>query len=224
LGNYLLEVPDVNAGLLADPIVQDVLEVCEFWDMKLQGETADYSRRFRNKMHLKKGHLYYMIDDNLQALNQFGNIQAWGDSFALGESNYWMCQINQIEQLKASNNDALVLLNLPLCDYDSKSSLQFKRDGTPQQILKPEFENEFTVYPNPTKDFFVATFKVDEAVLMNVSLTDIYGKEIENYGEVSGFVGVNKAKLSTEGLRAGTYFVKFSAGNVLEYRRVVLLD
>jgi hypothetical protein len=124
---------------------------------------------------------------------------------------YWMCQINQIEQLKASNYDVALLLNLPLCEYDFNSYFQFKRDGAPQ-IIKPQFEDHYTVYPNPSKDFFIATFTIDETVDLNLSLVDIYGKEIRDYGVVESFVGENKAKLTTDGLRAGTYLIKFASG------------
>lgn len=223
VGNYLLNEPLVSPAMLNQVPVQNAANVCAFWENKLQNETSDYSRRFRNKMHLKKGHLFYMVDDNQAALSQFGAIQAWGDSFAIAESNYWLCQINQIEQLKASNFNVSVLQGLPTCEYEQENALLLKRTAE-NEVIKPVFENMFSIYPNPAKNYFVAVFKMDEEEEVAIILLDVLGKQVADFGKIETFVGENRARISTSGIRAGTYFVQLSSKEGVQQSRLVLID
>ena len=155
LGNYLLEKDSIYPGLIQDAVVQDVVEVCNFWEQELIGDTSIYSARFRNKINLSKGHLYHMVGNNAAALNQFGTMQVWADTFALNESGYWMCHINNLEQLNASSYDANLLFSLPECTFSENSTILYKRSPERgMQKSKVELEERFNVFPNPTKDYF----------------------------------------------------------------------
>lgn len=224
LGEYLQTLPNIDQTLITDNQVQSVLTVCNYWDTKLVNETSDYSRRFRNKVNLNKGHLYYMIDDNTQALNTFNSMQAWADSFALVEAGYWSCQIGQIEQLKASNYNVSLLQGMPVCAYAEDSTLQFKRTRLkPRRSL--EFESKFEVYPNPAKGYFIVTYETDkEDELLTIHLVDLFGKQLRNLGTVTTHKGVNQGRISTDGLRAGTYLIRFTTSDGEVFKKLVLLD
>lgn len=224
LGNYLLEQEDIHQGLIQDVVVQAVLEVCNFWEQELVGDTSIYSTRFRNKINLSKGHLYHMIDDNAAALNQFGSMQAWADTFALNESGYWMCHINNLEQLNASGYDADLLFSLPECTFSENSTILYKRSPEGNQKSKVELEERFSVFPNPTKDYFNISFFTDQETTVSISLVDIYGKEIKDYGSMDTYIGDNRGLMSTEGLRAGTYFVRLTSNERMVFKKLVLVD
>ncbi len=224
LGNYLLEQDSIHPVLIQDAVVQDVLEVCDFWEQELVGDTSIYSARFRNKINLSKGHLYHMIDDNAAALNQFGSMQAWADTFALNESGYWMCHINNLEQLNASGYDADLLFSLPECTFSENSTILYKRSPEGNQKSKVELEERFNVFPNPTKDYFNISFFTDQETTVSISLVDIYGKEIKDYGSMDTYIGDNRGRMSTEGLRAGTYFVRLTSNERMVFKKLVLLD
>ena len=223
-GNYLLEQDSIHPGLIQDAVVQDVLEVCNFWEQELVGDTSIYSVRFRNKINLSKGHLYHMIDDNAAALNQFGSMQVWADSFALNESGYWMCHINNLEQLNASSYDADLLFSLPECTFSEGSNILYKRSPEGNQKSKVELEELFSVFPNPTKDYFNISFFTDQETTVSISLVDIYGKKIKEYGSMDTYIGDNRGKFTTDGLRAGTYFVQFTIDGRTEFKKLVLVD
>jgi hypothetical protein len=223
-GNYLLEQDSIHPGLIQDAVVQDVLEVCNFWEQELVGDTSIYSVRFRNKINLSKGHLYHMIDDNAAALNQFGSMQVWADSFALNESGYWMCHINNLEQLNASSYDADLLFSLPECTFSENSNVLYKRNPERIQKSKVELEERFSVFPNPTKDYFNISFFTDQETTVSISLVDIYGKKIKEYGSMDTYVGDNRGRFTTDGLRAGTYFVQFTVDDRTEFKKLVLVD
>ena len=224
LGNYLLEKDSIYSGLIQDDVVQDVLEVCDFWEQELVGDTSVYSTRFRNKINLSKGHLYHMIDDNAAALNQFGSMQVWADSFALYESGYWMCHINNLEQLNASSYDADLLFSLPECTFSENSNVFYKRSPERIQKSKIELEERFSIFPNPTKDYFNISFFTDQETTVSISLVDIYGKKIKEYGSMDTYIGDNRGRMSTEGLRAGTYFVQLTVDGRTEFKKLVLVD
>tara|TARA_B110000090_G_C13392622_1_gene450004 strand:- start:36 stop:4031 length:3996 start_codon:yes stop_codon:yes gene_type:complete len=224
LGNYLLEQENIHPGLLQDEVVNDVLEVCDFWEQELIGDISIYSARFRNKINLSKGHLYHMIDDNAAALNQFGSMQAWADTFALNESGYWMCHINNLEQLNASGYDADLLFSLPECTFSENNNILYKKSPEREQQPKVELEERFNVFPNPTKDYFNISFFTDQETTVSISLVDIYGKEIKDYGSMDTYIGDNRGRMSTEGLRAGTYFVRLTSNERMVFKKLVLLD
>lgn len=224
LGNYLLAQDSIHPGLIQDAVVQDVLEVCTFWEQELVGDTSIYSARFRNRINLSKGHLYHMIGANAAALNQFGSMQAWADTFALNESGYWMCHINNLEQLNASEYDADLLFSLPECTFSENNNILYKKSPEQVQQLKVELEERFNVFPNPTKDYFNISFFTDQETTVSISLVDIYGKEIKDYGSMDTYIGDNRGRMSTEGLRAGTYFVRLTSNERMVFKKLVLLD
>jgi hypothetical protein len=225
LGNYLLEKDSIYPGLIQDAVVQDVVEVCNFWEQELIGDTSIYSARFRNKINLSKGHLYHMVGNNAAALNQFGTMQVWADTFALNESGYWMCHINNLEQLNASSYDANLLFSLPECTFSENSTILYKRSPERgMQKSKVELEERFNVFPNPTKDYFNISFFTDQETTVSISLVDIYGKEIKDYGSMDTYIGDNRGRMNTEGLRAGTYFVRLTSNERMVFKKLVLVD
>ena len=233
LGNYLFEMENEHPmgehfDWMIDPVVHDVLEVCDFWDQKLMGETSVYGARFRNKINLSRGHLYHMIGENGAALEQFGHMQYWADTFALNESNYWICHINKLEQLNASGYDANLLYSLPECTFSEGSEMlydqvHFKKSNK-QKPTAIGLEERLNVFPNPTKDYFHISYFTDEEITVYITLLDVYGKEIKYYGSMDTYVGDNRGRLTTEGIQAGTYFVRLSANDKVAYKKLILID
>lgn len=232
LGDYLLEIEDIHYEgehfeWTLDPVVEDVLEVCDFWDQKLMGETSVYGARFRNKINLSKGHLYHMIGENYAALEQFGNMQYWADTFALNESNYWICHINKLEQLNASGYDANLLYSLPECTFSEGSQMLFDQihyKKSNEQKPTASLEEHFNVFPNPTRDYFNISYFTDEETTVYISLVDVFGKEIKDYGSMDTYVGDNRGRLTTDGIQAGTYFVRLSANDKIAYKKLILIN
>lgn len=233
LGNYLFEMENEHPmgehfDWMIDPVVDDVLEVCDFWDQKLMGETSVYGARFRSKINLSRGHLYHMIGENGAALEQFGHMQYWADTFALNESNYWICHINKLEQLNASGYDANLLYSLPECTFSEGSEMlydqvHFKKSNK-QKPTAIGLEERLNVFPNPTKDYFHISYFTDEEITVYITLLDVYGKEIKDYGSMDTYVGDNRGRLTTEGIQAGTYFVRLSANDKVAYKKLILID
>jgi len=223
LGHYVMKLPNIDANLVNDPAIMDALHVCDFWEGKLQNETGEYSVVFRNKLAVKKSHVFYTIDDNQTALNLLANIQTWGNEYGIAHANYWTCQINQIEALKSSNHDVNLLLSQPTCEYDPDPSILSKRDRDPvgHDVTMDE---TLILSPNPAKEQFVVTFGVNEEGSASISLLDLSGKLIKDFGEMETHLGLNKAKFSTREIRAGVYFVKLKTDRESQLKKLILID
>lgn len=135
-----------------------------------------------------------------------------------------MCHINNLEQLNASGYDADLLFSLPECTFSENSTILYKRSPEGNQKSKVELEERFNVFPNPTKDYFNISFFTDQETTVSISLVDIYGKEIKDYGSMDTYIGDNRGRMSTEGLRAGTYFVRLTSNERMVFKKLVLLD
>jgi hypothetical protein len=222
-GHYLSEMPEVHQGVINDAVIQDALQSCDFWINTLQSETDEYSLQLKNKIHLKKGHILYMAEENAAATSQYSNILAWGDTSALAEANYWLCHINKMEQLNNDPYNPILLESLPECEWIATSNIMYKQ--TPVQVVPEQIkETQLTIYPNPTKGYFTARFMSNGDEQVTIELLDLNGKIMTEPYLLKSFRGYNQAKILTDGIRAGTYFVKLTSNESVEFKRLILVD
>ncbi|MEY2828404.1 MAG: hypothetical protein RIQ33_262 [Bacteroidota bacterium] len=66
---------------------------------------------------------------------------------------------------------------------------------------------ELRCYPNPTKDFVVVEFNLNEAQNCNIEVTDVNGKTVLT-NEFTGVAGLNSKKILFQNLSKGIYFVR----------------
>jgi hypothetical protein len=96
---------------------------------------------------------------------------------------------------------------------------------TPEQAAPLEIrETQLTIYPNPTKDYFTARFMSNGDEQVTIELLDLNGKVITEPYLLKSFRGYNQAKILTAGIRAGTYFVKLTSNESVEFKRLILID
>lgn len=222
-GHYLSEMEVVSPGVINDAIIQDAVQSCDFWLNTLQSETDEYSVQLKNKIHLKKGHILFMAGEDASATSQYSNILAWGDTSALAEANYWLCHINKMEQLNNDPYNPILLESLPECEWTATSNVMYKR--TPEQVAPIEIkETQLTIYPNPTKDYFTARFMSNGDEQVTIELLDLNGKVMTEPYLLKSFRGYNQAKILTDGITAGTYFVKLTSNQSVEFKRLILVD
>ena len=69
------------------------------------------------------------------------------------------------------------------------------------------------IYPNPTKQTLFINYESKNPHELNIHITDISGKEIQNYTSLST-IGNNQIKLETENYEAGIYFIELNDGTI----------
>jgi len=74
-------------------------------------------------------------------------------------------------------------------------------------------KNDFIIYPNPAKEYFII-----EGIKNQVSLSifDITGKEIRHKTILNG------EKISTENLTKGIYFIRITSDEVVQIKRIII--
>jgi hypothetical protein len=219
-GQHFANVGATVKGDINTPIAQDVVTSCDFWMAKLQNDTSLYSVKFKNKIHLKKGHILYLTEEDTLAQGVFSGILTWGDSGTVAEANYWICEIGQMQQLRNSNYDCVLLSSLPDCDFDPVVSFQFKRESNIP--AKPEFNSEFGIYPNPSTDYIIVTYLTDDVQSIDIRIIDIFGTEQIQMNGIKTFVGLNQARITTNNLASGTYIVKLISEKQTLLKKVVI--
>lgn len=88
-------------------------------------------------------------------------------------------------------------------------------------------ENSQSVYlatfPNPASESVNVHFSLNEPGEVVLQLTDILGHDIEAIKMPNVNVGLNIATINTSSLPQGTYFVKFTSGNISKTSKVLIV-
>ena len=79
------------------------------------------------------------------------------------------------------------------------------------------------VYPSPAQDFAVIAVVLDKAATVNLSITDIAGKQVYSKANESIDAGKHEIKIDTSNLPTGTYFVKVDADGLV-YKDKLLIS
>ena len=79
------------------------------------------------------------------------------------------------------------------------------------------------VYPNPFNDRITVNYIAPIGTSVEISLFDLQGRLVENLVNEVGVGMKNSISLESQDLVSGLYFIKMTAGNVSQIRRVVLL-
>ena len=70
--------------------------------------------------------------------------------------------------------------------------------------------NSFNVYPNPTSDFAVINFELNQTADVEISITDMTGKVVYS-SVISNVSGVKSVSISAESMNNGIYFVNLKS-------------
>jgi hypothetical protein len=128
-----------------------------------------------------------------------------------------------MEQLNNDPYNPILLESLPECEWTATSNVMYKR--TPEKTAPEQIkETQLTIYPNPTKDYFTARFMSNGDEQVTIELLDMNGKVMTEPYIIKSFKGQNQAKILTDGIRAGTYFVKLTSNESVEFKRLILVD
>jgi hypothetical protein len=79
------------------------------------------------------------------------------------------------------------------------------------------------VYPSPAQDFAVIAVVLDKAATVNLTITDIAGKQVYSKVNESIDAGKHEIKIDTSNLPTGTYFIKVDADGLV-YKDKLLIS
>lgn len=90
---------------------------------------------------------------------------------------------------------------------------------------EPEQEKNFSVFPNPTYDFFYLTFTPTARELTTISLYTMDGRLVKTLYQDSPKIGENKLTFNKGVLPSGTYLISITTSTkVLKNETIVILD
>ncbi|MBA3663910.1 MAG: T9SS type A sorting domain-containing protein [Bacteroidetes bacterium] len=95
------------------------------------------------------------------------------------------------------------------------------KNFTPLGISKKTSENDFLIYPNPSKggDLFIMLSKADKDI--KIILTNMIGCTVKEYDQ-PGAVAGNEFKISSENISPGIYFLTVKSGSFEKVKKVVV--
>lgn len=221
LGDWAAEQPLFETGCLQLIPFQEALGVCNYWLTATLADTGFSGTQLRNKVAITKGHILYLAKENILAKNQFLELTNWGDSLAIDQSNFWICQIDRQTILEEQRANFYLIDSLPPCSGTYNYGNQYKRD-----LSQIKFENKigYTVYPNPTKDkIFVGVQTEKEMTYIELTLIDLLGNIVKTKKAENIKVGFTKVEMTLDEIAKGTYIMQIKTDDKIENRKVVLM-
>lgn len=127
-------------------------------------------------------------------------------------------------------------------EYNTQGGIIIKNENHPHSVWRdrkgdynygqalsantlPQFEGEFSVYPNPATTNAFAKIALSENAQLTVNLTDITGRKVLNIGSQSYNEGVNILELPIQNLPSGVYHcvveVKTASGTTFAIQKIV---
>jgi len=92
----------------------------------------------------------------------------------------------------------------------------------PVIIVNPSINEEFTVFPNPTKGLFTLKFNLANDNKLKIELIDITGKSIAGLHEANLSSGDYQLSFDVSSFQKGMYFIKFTAPGLNKIAKLVL--
>ncbi len=102
--------------------------------------------------------------------------------------------------------DASITVNVDICTGVKLSSLDY-----------------LNIYPNPSRDIFNISYSMKDNADISISLYDVQSKQLRVLHEGKASLGSHQLTFDASNLAAGTYFVKFQAGNDALMRKIQVL-
>ena len=90
-------------------------------------------------------------------------------------------------------------------------------------IVQLTNDQRIGVYPSPAQDFAIIAVVLDKAATVNLTITDIAGKQVYNKANESIDAGKHEIKIDTSNLPTGTYFIKVDADGLV-YKDKLLIS
>jgi hypothetical protein len=124
------------------------------------------------------------------------------------------------------------LLDLQLCDdgnvqffsewWGSKAEAYYSTlfTGASEQS---QITGEFSLYPNPARDFIHITSGIGEKANITMNVYDLSGKKLESVSYDRNSPGKQTFELNTSNLDPGTYLLQIRSGNSSSTQKVTIL-
>ena len=90
-------------------------------------------------------------------------------------------------------------------------------------LYEASLHSQLTLYPNPTNGNSNLSFTLTNSETLNISITDMQGKEAMNAVQLDGVSGDNNIELPTAGLKSGIYFVTLSSNSKSDQIKLVVI-
>jgi hypothetical protein len=100
-------------------------------------------------------------------------------------------------------------------------ALTRKSQGTPSSLLAPDFK--LALAPNPVVSSVRVAFTISSSAKVILQVIDEHGAVLQQTSPETLPAGTYTYTLSTDGLAAGSYFLKFSAGSQLQTKSFIKL-
>ncbi|MCD4732263.1 MAG: T9SS type A sorting domain-containing protein, partial [Bacteroidales bacterium] len=96
--------------------------------------------------------------------------------------------------------------------------------GTPENTnIKSQYETSFHIYPNPMNINLTVEFSLQQSSFINITLYDVYGKEVGKLVSGNFVVGKHEIEWNAEGLQIGIYFLRLETNGISETKKIILL-
>lgn len=105
-------------------------------------------------------------------------------------------------------------------DYNTGGILRFALDPTAAKTLAAPMG--LRAFPNPAQREFIARYSLQSAGNVSLSLHNLEGKRVRNYGPHRQEAGAHSQTIDLKGLAAGAYLLELSHGTVRETLKVVV--
>ena len=100
----------------------------------------------------------------------------------------------------------------------SKSNVKNNLNGVPtNETIYKDFENSFSIAPNPVNDALFVTFNDGLKVTTNVSVTDVLGNVIYK----ADLTNINKTQISLSDISSGVYFLSLKQGSIQVVKKFI---
>lgn len=98
------------------------------------------------------------------------------------------------------------------------------RNTLPQVGLNEETleTGNASVYPNPASGNCYVNFEMKSIAPVSITLCDLSGRAVMDYGKSTGLPGMNNRLLDLTGISAGTYLVNIISGESRVIRRIII--
>ncbi|TAF31556.1 MAG: T9SS C-terminal target domain-containing protein [Cytophagales bacterium] len=135
---------------------------------------------------------------------------------------------NMVYMFQSADGNINRSVSIILSDCKKKDELENKSErNNKRQDLEKNNNNEikglsnFNVYPNPNDGNFTINFDVKKKATINVSVTDINGREVYS-DKKENFVGNYNQKILLSNTTPGAYIVKIAEGKKVRTQRIVI--
>ncbi|MBL0331053.1 MAG: T9SS type A sorting domain-containing protein [Bacteroidetes bacterium] len=107
-------------------------------------------------------------------------------------------------------------------DYEADSVSVYPLFPLTTSIVSATNENQFTVFPNPTKNNTTIEYTLTKSGFVQLEVFDVLGKKLESPVNTAQQAG--KQQINLNNLNPGVYFIKLNINNQSQTTRLVVVD